>query len=429
MTEANSSGDPAFEMVGISSGIAKVRVHPSMSASLLNESGVISVVDLCKAGRAQQDTQGWVELCLEEGSTLSVVDGERRYHMSWTNRSKQKAVSAVWKWDSNFSAYVGASAVLALVFGLLVDAIPPESHTFDSDAFASNRRILSLKVIPTEPPLAEEMDEGDTGGESNEEAEAASTAGAKGTTGIETATNTRASMAIKRRSDTPSMSREQMRAVASHSGILGVSGSSQIFANLNSNLDFASGDAFADLYGGLDGGPAGHQVGTLTGSWGSDVHSISDTWGTTTKVSGRIPTLSYNTNGKCNTPGECRGTTGNVKLRKHEVKGPILTLGPPKSSPGIDKAIIRRHIRRKLTRIRFCYEERLVSSPSLSGTLVTSFTINANGAVLGAKSKGIGNKQMESCVSQVISSIQFPQVESAGLVNVQYPFTFRPAGE
>lgn len=431
-TESAAPGElleGSFELLELSSGTARVRIPPTMSGRLADQQGTIEVVDLCAQGRAQKDAHGWMELDLQDGSKLCVVDGQRSYHMSWTNRANQSAVASAWKWDSRFGVYLGASAVMVMLFGLFLDSIVPDAHTMGNDAFASSRRILNMKLKPQQDPIPDEPDEGDIGGEHNDaEAEDASMAGAKGTTGIESATAAKASMAIKRRSDTPSMSKEQIRAVASHSGILGINATSQIFANINSNAVFASGESLQDMYGGINDGPAGHQIGTLSGSWGNDIDGLGHQWGTD-KVGNRIPTLSYNTNGKCTNPSGCKGGPGSPKLREHKTSSTTVDIGTPKTTPGIDKAIIRRHIRRKLARIRFCYEQRLISSPNLSGTLVASFAINANGAVLGSKSSGMGDSKIQSCVAQVISSIQFPKVEDAGMVRVQYPFTFRPAGE
>ena len=54
---------------------------------------------------------------------------------------------------------------------------------------------------------------------------------------------------------------------------------------------------------------------------------------------------------------------------------PQVRIGNASATGDLDKNIIRRYIRRKLPRIRYCYEKELLVKPSLSGTVVTQFLI------------------------------------------------------
>jgi hypothetical protein len=90
----------------------------------------------------------------------------------------------------------------------------------------------------------------------------------------------------------------------------------------------------------------------------------------------------------------------------------------------LDKAIIRRYIKRNLDKIQYCYGKKLVDKPKLAGTLAVTFTINTKGQVENAKATGL-DPDVASCVAAVISEIEFPKPKT-GTVDVSYPFVFRP---
>ena len=123
--------------------------------------------------------------------------------------------------------------------------------------------------------------------------------------------------------------------------------------------------------------------------------------------------------------GGASGTGSGYGRAKSTASG--LRIGNAIATGDLDKNIIRRYIRRKLPTIRNCYEKELLTSPTLSGTIVTQFQINPEGDVQGSSAKGMGNAKVEGCVAQAIKSIQFPKPKGSGFVNVRYPFTFYPA--
>jgi TonB family protein len=104
---------------------------------------------------------------------------------------------------------------------------------------------------------------------------------------------------------------------------------------------------------------------------------------------------------------------------------PEITLGSASATNGLDKNIIRRYVRRKLPRVRSCYERELLRRPNLAGTVVVKFAIEASGAVTGVRASGLGS--VRGCVARAIETIRFPQPKSGGRVDVRYPFVFKPA--
>lgn len=97
----------------------------------------------------------------------------------------------------------------------------------------------------------------------------------------------------------------------------------------------------------------------------------------------------------------------------------------------IDASAIEAAIRAHQDEFRLCYEKEInATSPGLAGTVIPSFVIGPNGRVTkaGVASSTLKNSRVEGCVVQVIRRIQFPQVKGGGIVQVKYPFRFRPVG-
>ena len=56
--------------------------------------------------------------------------------------------------------------------------------------------------------------------------------------------------------------------------------------------------------------------------------------------------------------------------------GPQLRIGTPQAVGDLDKAIIRRYIKRNINKITYCYEKALLATPGLEGTVTTQFFIS-----------------------------------------------------
>ncbi len=93
----------------------------------------------------------------------------------------------------------------------------------------------------------------------------------------------------------------------------------------------------------------------------------------------------------------------------------------------LDKAIIRRYIRRKLGAFTACYEKQLLVDSKISGTVETEFTIDSIGRTRDITATGL-DAEVASCVATVIETIRFPASKNGGLTKVHYPFTFIIAG-
>jgi hypothetical protein len=212
---------------------------------------------------------------------------------------------------------------------------------------------------------------------------------------------------------------------ARRSGILGAlkSAPGGAFASITGTGDFSSGLDDRDVYGGL----IGNEVGEMQGGWGYGLQGTGPGGGGTGW--GTIGTGRYGTIGHGSGTGSGYGVgSGKGGMRGRKARPPDVRIGNATTTGDLDRNIIRRYIRMKLRQITYCYEKQLLVSPALAGTVVTQFTINGVGAVISVSSGGMGSKEVESCVGNVIKTIQFPKPKGGGLVNVRYPFTFQPAG-
>ena len=164
-----------------------------------------------------------------------------------------------------------------------------------------------------------------------------------------------------------------------------------------------SGLGDADIYGGI----IGNEAGEMNGGFGYGRSGFGPAGGTGWNMIGTIGTGRYGTIG--------HGNLGNTVS--------TVTLGQPTVKGDLDKAIIRRYIKRNIQKIAFCYERELITSPKLQGTVMAVFTIGADGKV--SASTGSGVDKVGGCVAQVIQRIEFPKPKGASIVDVTYPFMFK----
>ncbi len=198
-------------------------------------------------------------------------------------------------------------------------------------------------------------------------------------------------------------------------GILGSAALVQggAFASLTGTGDVSAGFDDSNIYGGL----LGNEPGDMNGGFGFGRAGFGPGGGGTGW--GTIGTGRYGTIGHGAGYGSAgmRGRTGAV---------PTISIGQPNTQGDLDKAIIRRYIKRHLNEFSYCYEKQLLAKPQLEGTVSTQFFIDPKGTVDSAMATGV-DPEVASCVASVIKSIEFPKPKGGGGVQVSYPFTFRPA--
>lgn len=96
----------------------------------------------------------------------------------------------------------------------------------------------------------------------------------------------------------------------------------------------------------------------------------------------------------------------------------------------IDREAVRRVIRAGLREIRGCYERelnKLNKTQRLEGKVIIEWTIADHGRALNAKVKSstLGNRAVENCVRDRLSTWRFPDPPAGTVAEVNYPFYFR----
>jgi len=211
---------------------------------------------------------------------------------------------------------------------------------------------------------------------------------------------------------------------ARSAGVLGSSALAQggAFASLTGTGDISSGFDDVNIYGGLLGDEAGEMYGGFGfGRSGFGPGGGGTGWGT-------IGTGRYGTIGHGSGTGSGYGVGGGRGgMRGRTAAVPQVRIGQPSAVGDLDKAIIRRYIKRNISKITYCYEKQLLAKPGLQGTVATQFFISPNGTVASANASGV-DPDVSSCVAGVLKGIEFPKPKGGGGVQVNYPFTFRPTG-
>jgi len=101
------------------------------------------------------------------------------------------------------------------------------------------------------------------------------------------------------------------------------------------------------------------------------------------------------------------------------------------SEPMILGAMTRRDIDKVMAKFRLafkhCHEQEAVKDPSLVGRILVKFVIAADGSVSSAEviATTLDNEAVETCVSNRILRILFPEVPGGGNVIVTYPLEFK----
>lgn len=169
----------------------------------------------------------------------------------------------------------------------------------------------------------------------------------------------------------------------------------------------------------LPQGVSGNAVGSTAGGYGyglggAGVGGGGSGWGT-------VGTGSYGTIGHGSVAGTGYGTARGRKAKPASVRA-----GNSMVQGALSKEIIRRYLRRKLGRIRHCYEMGLIKNPKLQGTVTVRFIINATGKVESVLARGLGDKAVQSCISIAVKAAKFPK-PPGGRVQVTYPFHLQPS--
>jgi len=384
--------------------------------------------ELAASGRARPSasTAGAIEVPIPTNGKIRARSGNTTFLISAVAQPKRHA-APLFSMENRTMAYFAGSLAVHLGVWAFLQTIPTENSGVNIDLANLEATSMNAKTTETDdvPPPPEESDLGNSGGN---EGQGAKMALAEGKAGKPDASRTDGHMRVKKTSDLPpALAREQAIEQARNAGFMGsISTLKGGIATLASTADFSNGFDGSDVYGPLFGSEGEGQ-----GSFGGGVHDWGGPGGgCMAPPCGTVGTSYYGTWGTGARKGDGWGGPGGggPGMRKHKTADPGGYLGRPTSEGDLDKAIIKRYIKRNVDKIAYCYEKQLLASPGLGGAMSVQFLIAPNGTVQASNGSGF-NGEVASCVAGVIKSINFPAPKNGGSVQVNYPFNFHAAGQ
>jgi hypothetical protein len=351
---------------------------------------------------------------------IRVRSGQTTFLISSVPQPRRHVVPLFAATENRVLAYFAGSLVAHLGFWLLLQQIPVDDSGANIDLATledtSTRTNNASQDDPPPPPPEDQPDDG------ADESGGTGTAMAldEGKMGKKDSNRAEGQYKMQKTQEDPQLARQQAIEQARNAGILGNTALTQggAFASLTGTGDVSSGFDDTNIYGGLLGNEAGEMQGGFGfGRSGFGPGGGGTGWGT-------IGTGRYGTIGHGSGTGTGYGVGGGRGgMRGRTAAVPTVSIGQPSAEGDLDKAIIRRYIKRHIQEIQYCYEKQLLAKPGLQGTVVTSFFITPNGNVASASGRGV-DPAVANCVAGVIHNIEFPKPKGGGGVQVNYPFNF-----
>jgi hypothetical protein len=124
------------------------------------------------------------------------------------------------------------------------------------------------------------------------------------------------------------------------------------------------------------------------------------------------------------TPGKSRGGgLGSLSGRGASGGGSAaatarVVLAVVDATPGGDRVVAERVMRRNLAQVRFCYEKALQDDPSLAGDVKLALSIDASGAVTAAQARGAAG--VNDCIATRARTWLFPKPDQAYALSAVY---------
>lgn len=130
-------------------------------------------------------------------------------------------------------------------------------------------------------------------------------------------------------------------------------------------------------------------------------------------------------------PPATRGTVSSVARAFEFTPGGISAKPFDSKRWGLDKDLIMQVIKANQSQIRFCYEVVLQEKRSLAGKVAVAWTIAPDGSVQSATvtEDTMGDPRVAECVVARVLRWTFPEPFGGGIVNVTFPWLFKPAGD
>jgi TonB family protein len=275
--------------------------------------------------------------------------------------------------------------------------------TPSDDLFSNQAKYVKLLVVaPQEPKRIKDL---------SGIREGAKAAGAEGKIGKAEATKAAAEPSKSTSTDRSAANQRKVNSVMS--GLFGGGAASTVFGS------GGLGSGINNALGGLTGGAG---VGDAQGIGGLGARGSSSGGGGAGLGVGGLGTKGL---------GQGSGGYGTSDLGGKGKETTRIIPGNVTVAGGLDRAEVLKVIQRHASEIKFCYEQSLQKSPGLAGKVSMAWTIEASGTVQEANvaESSIGSAEVEKCMSERIRRWKFPEPRGGGVVDITFPWNFKPAGD
>jgi hypothetical protein len=419
---------PSFPLVAPQGDDFVFNFGAGMTGELTVDGQATTFAELVASGRAKPSasTAGALELPIPAKGKIRAQSGQTTFLVTAVAQPRA-ATAPLFTVENRTLGYVGGSLAAHLAAVMLLNLVPTDAAgvsaggELNSELTAVSTNTMKDDMVP-EPP--EQDNSGEEAG--GKEAGAAMRL-AEGSAGKPDSPRTDGRMTMKNNDSVePHLAREQALEAARTAGVLGnVQAIKGGIASLTGTQNFSSGFEDADIYGPLIGssGEGRGNFGFGRNGWGAGGGCTQEPCGT--YGTGRYGTVPNGRSGGGDYDGPGNGW-GRGGRRTPRVPQPVLGTANPVGN--LDKEIIRRYIKRNITKVAYCYESELLARPGIEGTVMVNFLISGTGIVTSSQGSGFDGK-VASCVAGVVKAIEFPRPTDGGNVIVNYPFTFHAAGK
>jgi hypothetical protein len=397
-----------------------------MTGDMMIDGKATPLAELAASGRARPSMHavGAFELPIPMNGRIRAKIGMTSFLVTGVATPRQHTTPLLAGLESRTVSYFAGSLAAHLALVLILAQIPVDAGTVNVDI--SSLEQTGIKSDSTEkedvPPEQLVVNDGTTGPDGQSAVAMNLPEGKAGTTKSDRPDG---HLRMKDNNLDPQVARLQAIEEARTAGFLGSVSlqSGGAFASLTGTGNLSSGFEDKDIYGPLFGSEGEGQ-----GYFGWGRNGFGGGGGCTQEPCGIIggPTgygkIGLGRFGRSGWDGPGGGGPG-MRKRTPGVPGPVI--GTPTGSPTLDKATIRRYIKRHIDKIGYCYEKELLAKPGIEGTVTVSFFISPTGSVKGSTGSGF-DAVVANCVADVVGEIAFPAISDSGGVQVNYPFTFRP---
>ncbi len=374
------------------------------------------------AGAPSLAYAGAIELPIPARARIRARAGQATFLVSAVGVPRAHAVP-LFATDSRMLRYGAGSLAVHLGIWAFLQTVPQDGSGTNIDL--ANIEDVGTRATITDHETTPEKQVDDLGdpGDKTKTTAGAMALGPQGTAGDPKTQSETGGTQIKNNNASPQLSREQAIQQAREAGIMGSSAMRDSISSLTGSADFSSGFDEANFYG-----PELGAYGNGRGTFGMGRTGFGMGGGCTAEPCGLIGSGRYGTIGTGDKAGDgWGGHGGHGGMRDYHATAPGTVIGNPIGTGGLDKSIIKRYVKRAQEKIGYCYEKQLLAHPGLAGEVMIQFLIQGDGTVKGATGAGF-DKEVSSCVADVVGSIAFPRPTDGGVVQVNYPFTFRATG-